>query len=192
MALKVEKLAIPDVLLITPDVYPDPRGFFLESYSTEKYRGAGIPVTFVQDNHSHSSRGTLRGLHYQLPHAQAKLLYVLRGEILDVAVDIRRGSPTFGKWVSAVLSDKTSATALRARGSYGFCVTSEIVDVVYKCTDYHSPKDDHGVLWSDPALGSRGRCRRRCFRRKTRSFTPVRHPRSPPAVHTAINANGRE
>ena len=154
MALKVEKLAIPDVLLITPDVYPDPRGFFLESYSVEKYRAAGVPVTFVQDNHSHSSRGTLRGLHYQLPHAQAKLLYVLRGEILDVAVDIRRGSPTFGKWVSAVLSDRNKQQLYVPEGfAHGFCVTSEIVDVVYKCTDYYSPKDDHGVLWSDPALG---------------------------------------
>ena len=154
MAMKVEKLAIPDVLLITPDVFPDPRGFFLESYHAERYRAAGVPGEFVQDNHSHSSRGTLRGLHFQLPHAQAKLLYVLRGEIFDVAVDVRRGSPTFGKWVSAVLSDQNKQQLFVPEGfAHGFCVTSEIVDVIYKCTDIYSPKDDHGVLWSDPSLG---------------------------------------
>ncbi|MFH0879704.1 MAG: dTDP-4-dehydrorhamnose 3,5-epimerase [Lentisphaerota bacterium] len=153
MAFKWEPMKIPDVLLITPQVFGDARGFFMETYQENAFRDMGIRRNFVQDNFSHSCRGTLRGLHYQLPHAQAKLVSVIKGEVLDVAVDIRRGSPTFGQWVAQELSDKNRYMMFIPEGfAHGFCVLSEEADFMYKCTDFYSPKDDHGVLWSDPAL----------------------------------------
>jgi dTDP-4-dehydrorhamnose 3,5-epimerase len=153
MDLKCEKTCLPDVLLITPKVYGDRRGFFMETFHERKYREIGITKPFVQDNYSHSHRGTLRGLHYQLPHTQAKLVSVLNGKVYDVAVDIRVGSPTFGQWVGMVLSDENRCQLYIPEGfAHGFCVLSEEVDFMYKCTDVYAPADEHGILWSDPAL----------------------------------------
>ena len=153
MGFKCRKMDIPDVLLITPDVFGDSRGFFMEMFQARAYQEMGIQKPFVQDNFSHSVRGTLRGLHYQLPGAQGKLISVIHGEVFDVAVDIRAGSPTFGKYVTQVLSEANRLQMYIPEGfAHGFCVLSDEVDFHYKCTDYYSPATDHGVLWSDPEL----------------------------------------
>jgi len=153
MSIKVIQTDIPGVIILEPVVYRDSRGFFLETYHIEKYREAGINGTFVQDNHSCSRQGTLRGLHYQLKNPQGKLVYVGRGEIFDVAVDIRRGSPTFGRWEGARLSAENRRQLYIPEGfAHGFCVLSEEADVFYKCTDLYTPGDDYGILWSDPSL----------------------------------------
>jgi dTDP-4-dehydrorhamnose 3,5-epimerase len=153
MALQVIPQAIPEVKLVIPDVFGDSRGFFQETFHAEKYRAAGITVSFVQDNWSHSTKGTLRGLHYQLPNPQDKLVWAVSGEIFDVAVDVRRGSPTFGKWVGAVLSAANHHQFFIPAGfAHGFCVMSDEADFVYKCSAYYSPKDENGILWSDPSL----------------------------------------
>jgi dTDP-4-dehydrorhamnose 3,5-epimerase len=145
--------AIPGVIIIEPKVFRDPRGFFLETYHLEKFAGLGISDCFVQDNHSCSRRGTLRGLHYQLRHPQAKLCRVIRGEVLDVAVDIRRGSPSFGKWTSTVLSADNLRQIYIPRGfAHGFVVVSEEAEFLYKCSDFYDPASEHGVHWSDPRL----------------------------------------
>lgn len=153
MALQVIPQAIPDVKLVIPDVFGDARGFFQETFHAGKYRAAGIDVPFVQDNWSHSTKGTLRGLHYQLPNPQDKLVWAMSGEIFDVAVDVRRGSPTFGRWVGAILSAANHHQFFIPAGfAHGFCVLSDEADFMYKCSDYYSPKDEKGILWSDPAL----------------------------------------
>lgn len=145
---------LPGVVLIEPDVYRDKRGFFLETYHAGKYRAAGIDGIFVQDNHSHSVRGTVRGLHAQRHRAQGKLVRVLQGEIFDVAVDIRRGSPTFRRWAGVRLSaDNFRQIYVPPGFAHGFCVLSEMADVEYKCTELYDPADEFGVLWSDPELG---------------------------------------
>jgi len=145
---------LPGVVLIEPDVYRDKRGFFLETYHAGKYRAAGIDGIFVQDNHSHSVRGTVRGLHAQRHRAQGKLVRVLQGEIFDVAVDIRRGSPTFHRWVGVRLSaDNFRQIYVPPGFAHGFCVLSEVADVEYKCTELYDPVDEFGVLWNDPELG---------------------------------------
>lgn len=154
MALQVIPQAIPEVKLVIPDVFGDARGFFQETFKAEKYFEAGITVPFVQDNWSHSTKGTLRGLHYQLPNPQDKLVWVVRGEIFDVAVDVRRGSPTFGQWVGAILSAVNHHQFFVPAGfAHGFCVMSDEADFMYKCSAYYSPRDEKGILWSDPALG---------------------------------------
>jgi dTDP-4-dehydrorhamnose 3,5-epimerase len=154
MALQVFPQTIPEVKLVVPQVFGDSRGFFQETFKAEAYRDAGIETEFVQDNWSRSVRGTLRGLHYQLPNPQDKLVWVVRGEIYDVAVDVRRGSPTFGKWVSAILSDANHHQFFIPAGfAHGFCVLSDEADFMYKCSNPYSPKDEKGILWSDPALG---------------------------------------
>jgi len=153
MALQVIAQEIPEVKLVIPDVFGDSRGFFQETFRAEKYRDAGIGVTFVQDNWSRSVKGTLRGLHYQLPNPQDKLVWVVRGEIYDVAVDVRLGSPTFGKWVAAILSEANHHQFFVPAGfAHGFCVLSDEADFMYKCSTMYSPKDEKGILWSDPAL----------------------------------------
>jgi dTDP-4-dehydrorhamnose 3,5-epimerase len=152
--LEIVQTSLPEVLLIKPRVFEDSRGFFLESYRADALAAAGVHETFVQDNHSRSSRGVLRGLHYQLRHPQAKLCRVVQGEILDIAVDIRVGSPHFGKWMSAVLSAENKHALYIPKGfAHGFVVRSETADFVYKCSDYYDAADDCGVLWNDPALG---------------------------------------
>ena len=142
------------VLIIEPDVHRDARGFFLESWHERKYREAGIPGTFVQDNQSRSVRGTLRGLHAQRTRPQGKLVRALRGEIFDVAVDIRPGSKTFGRWVSALLSEENFRQIFVPKGfAHGFCVLSEVAEIEYKCTDLYDRADEIGVRWDDPGIG---------------------------------------
>lgn len=152
--MEVEPTSLPDVLLIKPRVFADERGFFLESYRRERYRELGITGDFVQDNHSRSARGTLRGMHYQLNHPQGKLVQVTRGEVFDVAVDLRKNSPTFGCWTGVILSDENHHQLYVPPGfAHGFCVLSETVDFVYKCTEIYHPQDEHVLLWNDPAVG---------------------------------------
>jgi len=151
--MKSFKTPLFGVHLVEPAVFPDERGFFLETYHRQKYRDQGIKVPFVQDNHSHSRQHVLRGLHYQLHHAQDKLVYALSGAIFDVAVDIRRGSPTFGRWFGAELSAENHRQLFVPQGfAHGFCVLSETADVLYKCSDFYSPEHEYGLLWSDPDL----------------------------------------
>lgn len=145
--------SLPGIIVIEPDVFEDPRGYFLETYHAKKYADAGIPGPFVQDNFSRSVRGTLRGLHYQRTHAQGKLVWVAEGVVFDVAVDIRPGSPTFGKWFGAELSGDNKRQIYIPPGfAHGFCVLSEMATFLYKCTDFYVPQDEGGLLWSDPAI----------------------------------------
>jgi dTDP-4-dehydrorhamnose 3,5-epimerase len=144
---------LPGVIVIEPDVHLDPRGFFLETYHAVKYREGGIEGPFVQDNSSRSVRGTLRGLHLQLRHPQGKLIRVTEGEIFDVAVDVRRGSKTFGRWVSVRLSASNFKQCYVPPGfAHGFCVVSDDAQVEYKCTDLYDPASEVGVAWNDPTL----------------------------------------
>lgn len=153
--MKVTETELPEVLLIEPKVFGDHRGFFLETWNRERYLEAGFPdVEFVQDNHSRSRKGVLRGLHFQLKHPQGKLVQVVTGSVFDVAVDIRVGSPNFGKWVGYELSGENHHQLWVPPGfAHGFCVLSDTVDFVYKCTDLYRPEDEGGVLWNDPAIG---------------------------------------
>ena len=152
--MQIIETSLPGVLLIRPRVLQDARGYFMETFRENLFAAAGIRESFVQDNHSHSSRGVLRGLHYQLLHPQGKLCRVTRGEVLDVAVDIRVGSPHFGRWVAEVLSEQNHAQLFIPRGfAHGYVVRSEEADFLYKCSDYYDAPDDRGVLWNDPALG---------------------------------------
>jgi dTDP-4-dehydrorhamnose 3,5-epimerase len=152
--LQVIETSLSGVLLIKPRVFEDPRGFFMETYRQNTLAEAGVRESFVQDNHSRSSRGVLRGLHYQLRNPQAKLCRVAAGEVLDIAVDVRLGSPHFGKWVSAVLSAENHAQLFIPKGfAHGFVVRSETADFLYKCSDYFDAADDRGVLWNDPEIG---------------------------------------
>jgi len=152
--VKITPTSIPDVLLIEPDVFGDARGFFLESWHARKFAEQGLDVVFVQDNHSRSSRGVLRGLHYQLQQPQGKLVRVVCGSVFDVAVDIRKGSPTFGQWAGAELSGDNHRQLYVPPGfAHGFCVLSESADFLYKCTDYYAPQDEHGIRWNDPDIG---------------------------------------
>ena len=151
--MEIVETSLPGVLLIKPRVFRDPRGFFMETYRSDALAAAGVHEFFVQDNHSRSSRGVLRGLHYQLHRAQAKLCRVVQGEVLDIAVDIRVGSPNFGKWVGVVLSAENGHELYVPKGfAHGFAVRSETADFLYKCSDYYDAADDRGVLWNDPAL----------------------------------------
>ena len=152
--MKVSPTNHPEVLLIEPEVFSDARGFFKETFHAGHFRQHGLPVTFLQDNHSRSSRGVLRGLHYQLEHPQGKLIGVATGKVFDVAVDIRKGSPYFGKWAGAVLSDENNHQLYIPPGfAHGFCVLSEQADFLYKCTDLYTPGDEYGIAWDDPAVG---------------------------------------
>lgn len=155
-SVTVMELEIPDVKLITPVKHGDSRGFFSETYNQRDLAAAGINTEFVQDNHSLSGpRGTVRGLHYQLPpFAQDKLLRVVRGSVLDIAVDVRRGSPTFGRHVSVVLSAEDWTQVLVPAGfAHGFCTLEPDTEVIYKVSDYYAPEHDRGILWNDPDLG---------------------------------------
>lgn len=152
--MKVIETRLPGVLIIEPAVFGDARGFFLETFQVDRYRReAGIDLPFVQDNHSRSSRGVLRGLHAQDPYPQGKLVRVARGAVYDVAVDINPRSPTFGQWVGVELSESNHRQLWIAPGyAHGFQVISEIADFEYKCTDYYHPETETGVLWNDPDL----------------------------------------
>jgi dTDP-4-dehydrorhamnose 3,5-epimerase len=151
--VRVVATAIPDVLIIEPDVHADGRGFFLETYHAARYREHGVNGPFLQDNHSRSVGGTLRGLHFQLQHPQGKLIRAIEGEIFDVAVDVRRGSPTFGRWVAVTLSAANFRQVYVPPGfAHGFAVVSEIAQVEYKCTDVYDPASEMGIAWDDATL----------------------------------------
>jgi dTDP-4-dehydrorhamnose 3,5-epimerase len=152
--MKVTETKLPGVLIIEPRVFPDGRGYFFESYHRERYGQYRIRDEFVQDNLSYSVKDTLRGLHYQSPHSQAKLVQVLSGEVFDVAVDIRSGSPTFGQWEGVILSSENRKQFYMPKGiAHGFCVLSDTAVFSYKCDDFYAPDCEGGILWSDPALG---------------------------------------
>ena len=152
--MKVAETTLPGVLIIEPRVFPDGRGYFYETYNRKRYSEHGINNEFVQDNLSYSVKDTLRGLHYQSPHSQAKLVQVLSGEVFDVAVDIRVDSPAFGKWMGIILSSENKKQLFIPRGfAHGFCVLSDTAIFSYKCDDYYAPNCEGGILWSDPAIG---------------------------------------
>ena len=152
--MRVVPTSIPDVLVVEPRVFGDQRGFFFESWNRRALREAGLDAEFVQDNHSRSACGVLRGLHYQIRHPQGKLVRVVAGEVFDVAVDLRRGSPTFGRHVAITLSAENRKMLWVPPGfAHGFCVTSESADFLYKTTDYWHQEHERTLLWSDPALG---------------------------------------
>jgi dTDP-4-dehydrorhamnose 3,5-epimerase len=152
--VRVVPTDLAEVLVVEPDVHYDGRGFFLETYQAEKYRAGGIVATFVQDNQSRSVRGTVRGLHLQVGRPQAKLVRAIEGEICDVAVDVRRGSPTFGRWTAVRLSAGNFKQCYVPVGfAHGFAVLSPIAQVEYKCTDFYYPDAEVGIAWNDPALG---------------------------------------
>ncbi len=154
--MKCESTALSEVLVLTPDVHRDPRGFFLETYHAQKYREAGVGATFVQDNLSRSIRGTLRGLHAQRQRPQGKLIRAVVGAIFDVAVDIRRGSPTFGRWAGVEISGENFRQCYVPPGfAHGFCVLSDVAVVEYKCTEFYDPTDELGLIWNDPDLAIR-------------------------------------
>ncbi|MFN7120395.1 MAG: dTDP-4-dehydrorhamnose 3,5-epimerase [Hydrogenophaga sp.] len=152
--MKVTPTAIPDVLIIEPKVFGDERGFFFESFNQKTFNAAtGLDVSFVQDNHSRSAKGVLRGLHYQIRQPQGKLVRVARGTVFDVAVDLRKSSPTFGQWVGVELSEATQHQLWVPPGfGHGFVVTSESADFLYKTTDYYAPEHERCVIWNDPSI----------------------------------------
>jgi dTDP-4-dehydrorhamnose 3,5-epimerase len=150
----VKEATIKGLVLIEPDCYGDRRGFFMETWHRERYKELGIETEFVQDNLSLSARGVLRGLHFQNPFGQDKLVYVLEGEVFDVAVDIRQGSPTFGQWEGFYLSADNKRQMLVPKGfAHGFCVMSDRALFAYKCSDYYAPEAEKGILWNDPQIG---------------------------------------
>lgn len=152
--MKVVETDLPGVLILEPDRFGDERGFFQETWHHRRYADAGIPGPFVQDNLSLSAKGVLRGLHFQNPDAQGKLVYVLQGEVFDVAVDIRAGSPTFGKWTGTTLSAKNARQFYVPAGfAHGFCVTADRALFAYKCTDFYNPEAEVAIRWDDPEIG---------------------------------------
>ncbi len=152
--MDIIQTSLPGVVIIKPRVHEDARGFFMETYRAEALQTTGIHDNLVQDNHARSTHGVLRGLHYQLQHPQAKLCRVVSGEVFDVAVDIRSGSPNFGQWVGVILSEENKLQIYVPCGfAHGYLVLTETADFLYKCSDYYDPNDDRGVLWSDPAIG---------------------------------------
>lgn len=152
--MNVIKTSLPGVFIIEPKVKSDNRGFFLEVYHKEKFAEFGIISTFVQDNHAGSIRHTLRGLHYQVNHSQAKLCRVVVGDVQDVVVDIRRGSPFFGKWESVILSAENKRQIYIPKGfAHGYLVLSEYAEFLYKCDEYYTPENERGIVWNDPTIG---------------------------------------
>lgn len=198
--MQITETSLPGVLLIQPRVFGDARGFFMETYRENVLAGAGIRETFVQDNHSRSARGVLRGLHYQLQHPQAKLCRVSQGEVLDIAVDVRVGSPSFGKWVGVVLSGENHAQLYIPKGfAHGFVVRSETADFLYKCSDYFDAADDRGVLWNDASLGIDWQTAEPILSEKDQRYLPLAEiareqlpsydrPTSPPAGASGVPA----
>jgi len=151
--MKVLKTSLEEVLIVEPQVFSDSRGFFMETYHKDRYEQNGIDVVFVQDNFSSSVQGTLRGLHYQFPNAQKKLVQVLKGEVFDVAVDIRMGSPTFGKWIGVYLTETNRRQLFIPEGfAHGFAVLSSEAVFLYKCSDFYAPRSEKGIIWNDPDL----------------------------------------
>jgi dTDP-4-dehydrorhamnose 3,5-epimerase len=151
--MNVKETKLPGVLIFEPDVFSDERGFFLETWNSTRYEKAGIKGPFMQDNVSFSKRGVLRGLHFQYPQSQGKLVQALSGEVVDVAVDIRKGSPTFGQWISEILSAANHKQMYIPSGfAHGYCVISETAFFSYKCTDFYDPASESGIIWNDPDI----------------------------------------
>jgi dTDP-4-dehydrorhamnose 3,5-epimerase len=151
--MQFEPTSLPEVILIKPRVFGDPRGFFFETWQQQRFAAAGIDANFVQDNHSHSTLHTLRGLHFQIQQAQGKLVRVSRGEVFDIAVDIRRASPRFGRWVGVRLSDVNHHMLWVPPGfAHGYLALSEEVDFLYKCTDFYAPQHERAIRWDDPTV----------------------------------------
>jgi dTDP-4-dehydrorhamnose 3,5-epimerase len=185
--VRVTPIDIHGVLLLEPSVSSDHRGCFLETYHEQRYRDAGITEQFVQDNCSRSVRNTLRGLHFQEPHGQGKLVMALEGTVYDVVVDIRTGSPTFGKWYGVELSGKNLHQLYIPPGcAHGFCVTSETATFLYKCTAYYSPRDERGILWNDPALGIRWPISDPLLSPKDQAYRTIKEMDSELPVHRPI------
>jgi dTDP-4-dehydrorhamnose 3,5-epimerase len=152
--MEIIKTSIPEVIVFIPPVFTDSRGYFLETYQQQKYAEAGISKPFVQDNQSYSTKNVLRGLHFQLRHPQAKLVRVTQGSVFDVAIDIRKNSPTFGKWHGEILSaENKKQMYIPENFAHGFCVLSDSAEFVYKCTDFYVPGDESGLIWNDKQLG---------------------------------------
>ena len=152
--IKLSETSLPGVLIVEPEVFSDDRGFFMESFNVRDFENAGLETKFVQDNHSRSVRGVLRGLHYQYPNWQGKLARVLTGKVFDVAVDIRRSSPNFGQWFGVELtSDNHKQLYIPPGFAHGFCVLSPVAEIAYKCTALYEASEDAGVLWNDPNIG---------------------------------------
>ena len=152
--MEIIKTSIPEVIVFVPPVFADSRGYFLETYQQQKYAEAGIVKPFVQDNQSYSTKNVLRGLHFQLRHPQAKLVRVTQGSVFDVAIDIRKNSPTFGKWHGEILSaENKKQMYIPENFAHGFCVLSDSAEFVYKCTDFYVPGDESGLRWNDSQLG---------------------------------------
>lgn len=152
--MQFESTRLPEVVLVKPRLFGDARGFFFESWHREKFAAAGIDARFVQDNHSHSVRHTLRGLHFQIQQSQGKLVHVTRGEVFDVAVDIRRSSPRFGQWVGALLSESNHHMLWVPPGfAHGYLALSDEIDFLYKCTDFYAPQHERAIRWDDPKIG---------------------------------------
>ena len=152
--IEIRQTTLPGVCVVVPKVFRDDRGFLLEAFNRNAFAAGSLPSDFVQDNHSRSIKGVLRGLHYQIDNPQGKLVRVARGKIFDVAVDIRRGSPTFGKWVGETLDDEDLRALWIPPGfAHGFCALSDVADVTYKCTAFYAPDDERGIVWNDPTLG---------------------------------------
>jgi dTDP-4-dehydrorhamnose 3,5-epimerase len=171
--MRVSPQELSGIVVVEPQAFGDDRGFFLESYQKERYAQLGIDIDVVQQNLSRSSRGILRGLHYQLRRPQGKLCYVVRGEVLDVVVDVRRSSPTFGCWTSVILDDRTHRQIYIPPGfAHGFCVVSEEADFTYHCTDYYDPEGQETILWNDPHLGIDWPCDEPLLSDKDRQGTP--------------------
>jgi dTDP-4-dehydrorhamnose 3,5-epimerase len=152
--MNIIKTKLPGVLILEPKVFPDDRGYFLETWNSKRYEQAGIPGPFVQDNISFSKKGILRGLHFQYPQSQGKLIQVLSGEVMDVVVDISIDSPTYGQWHGEILSESNHRQMYIPPGfAHGYCVTSETAIFSYKCTDFYNPSTEHGIIWNDPDIG---------------------------------------
>jgi dTDP-4-dehydrorhamnose 3,5-epimerase len=152
--MEILKSSIPEVIVIAPPVFNDSRGYFLETYQQKKYAELGIPKPFVQDNQSYSTKNVLRGLHFQLRYPQGKLVRVTQGTVFDVAIDIRKNSPTFGKWHGEILSaENHKQMYIPENFAHGFCVLSDSAEFLYKCTDFYVPGDEGGLIWNDPQLG---------------------------------------
>ena len=151
--MNVKETKLPGVLILEPKVFPDDRGYFLETWNSTRYEQVGIPGLFVQDNISFSKKGILRGLHFQYPQSQGKLIQVLSGEVMDIIVDIRVGSPTYSQWIGEVISESNHRQIYVPPGfAHGYCVTSETALFSYKCTDFYNPATEHGIIWNDPDI----------------------------------------
>jgi len=176
MLFTFQRLKIPEVILIKPKIFKDKRGFFMESYQYSKFADIGVKEHFKQDNHSKSKKGVLRGLHYQTkPKAQAKIVRCIRGKIFDVAVDIRKKSPTYGKWVGVILSEKNKKQLyIPSSFAHGFCVLSEQTEIIYKSSNEYSPKHERGIIWNDSTINIKWPIKKPIVSEKDSKFPPFK------------------